>query len=203
MAFEAEKRLEDLPDRLAEAFGRVLHSRRLRWKTAVPRRRRAHAAVVEPVNDPHCQQHDRRDDDQHDQRAVARAIGVDRREQQPVAALRRNRRCVEQHRVDRIDRVNDVDRKNAEHDASCRKPYQRVALEPAGVMRIGEIRFARTTEEDDAVELDHHVRGERDRQHERSRGERHQHIDERLGQARREQKCLEQQPLRHEAVQRR
>ena len=65
------------------------------------------------------------------------------------------------------------------------------------------MRLARAAEEDHAVELHHHVGGQRGGEHERRGGERHQHVDERLRQARREQERLQQQPLGNEAVQRR
>src|SRR6185369_5618859 len=55
VAFDAEERLEDLAYRLPEAFGGVLHARRLQRKPAVPRRRVAHPPMIEPVHDPHRQ----------------------------------------------------------------------------------------------------------------------------------------------------
>ena len=70
-------------------------------------------------------------------------------------------------------------------------------------MRIGKVRLAWPPEEYDAVELDHDVRGQRHCEHQGRRGKRYQHVDERLRQTRREQECLQQQPLGHEAVQRR
>src|SRR5438270_648975 len=60
MPLHFEERLENLPDRLAESLGRVLHPRRLQRKTAIPRRRRTHAPVIEAMNDSYRQQHDRR-----------------------------------------------------------------------------------------------------------------------------------------------
>ncbi len=56
--------------------------------------------------------------------------------------------------------------------------------QPPGVVRLGEVRLARLAEEDHAVELHHHVAGQRGGQHQRGRGDRHQHVEERLRQRR-------------------
>ena len=47
LALHAEERLEDLPDRLAEALGRILHPRGLCRITAIPCRCPAQAAMIE------------------------------------------------------------------------------------------------------------------------------------------------------------
>ena len=103
MALHPEERFEYLADRLPEALGGILHPWRLQRKSAIPRRRSPHATVVEAVHERHGQQHDAHDDDEDDQRAIARAVGVDRRKQQPVCGdLRRCRRALQDH-VDGID----------------------------------------------------------------------------------------------------
>ncbi len=109
----------------------------------------------------------------------------------------------DQHRVDRVEHRDHVDRKDAEQHAAGGEEHQRDALETAGVVRVGETRLARAAEKDDAVELDHHVGRQRHREHQRAGGQRHQHVDERLRQAGREQERLQQQPLGDEAVERR
>src|ERR1700682_6107121 len=81
---DAEKRLEYLPDRLAETLRRILHSRRLQGKAAVPRRAFAGLAAIVAVHDLNRKHHHREDDGEEDDRAVARAIGIDRRQEDPA-----------------------------------------------------------------------------------------------------------------------
>jgi hypothetical protein len=140
----------------------------------------------------HGDQHHGDDDDQHHGRAVARAVGAHRREQEEAAAAAFvERRGADQREVDRIEERDDGDRKDAERDAAKCQVGERHALERACVLRIGKIRLAGPAEEDDTVELDHHVCGQRHGEHERRRRHRHQHVDERLGQRGREQECLQ------------
>ena len=73
----------------------------------------------------------------------------------------------------------------------------------AGIVRMRQPRIARLAKKDHAVELDHHVSGQRRRQRDHGRCHRHQHVDVIVGQARRQQEGLQQQPFRHEAVERR
>ena len=154
------------------------------------------------MDDLHRQQHDDDDHHEHDQRAVARPVGIDGRQQQPVAHAGA-RGPADQQRVHGLERAHHGHGEHAQQHAAGGEPDQRGALQPAGVLRVGEVGLARTAEEDHAVELDHHVPGQRGGQHQHRGCERHQHVDERLRQARREQEHLQQQPLRHEAVERR
>ena len=96
--------------------------------------------------------------------------------------------------------MNHVDGEDAEQDAARREIDERGTLVGAGIFRVGQVRFARPAEKDDGVELDHHVRRQRHGQHECGRGQRNEHVDERLRQARRKQECLQQQPFGNEAV---
>src|ERR1700675_4486641 len=104
-ALDAEKRLEYLPDRLTETLGGVLHTRRLLWEAAVPSRAPADAAVILPVHYLNGEHHDRGDDGEKDDRAVAGAISIHRREQHPASAASADGRA-DQHRVHRIDEGN-------------------------------------------------------------------------------------------------
>ncbi len=70
-------------------------------------------------------------------------------------------------------------------------------------MRAAQARLARLAEEDHAEELDHDVGGERGGKRDERGPEGQQHVDEGPGHFVREQKRLQQQPLGHEAVQRR
>ena len=158
--------------------------------------------MILAVDDLDGQEHDGDDDEQEDDWAVTRPVGIDRRQQQPALAVPAYRRAY-QRCVYRIDDGDHVDWKQPQHDAAEREPRERDSLEATGVVGVGKVRLAWPAEEDDAVELDHDVRRQRHREHQCRRGKRYQHVDERLRQARREQECLQQQPLGHEAVQRR
>src|SRR6266566_2153873 len=132
-ALDAEKRLEYLPDRLAETLRRILHTRRLQGIAAVPRRAFADVAMIVAVDDLHSEYHDRGDDGEEDDRAVARAIGVHWRQEHPAPAAPADGRA-EEHRVHRIDERDDVDRKEAQHHAAEREPDQPRALQPTGIL---------------------------------------------------------------------
>ena len=201
-AFDAEKLLEDLPDRLAEALRRILHSRRLRGKAAIPHRALSQASVILAMHDLDGQQQYADGNDEYDHRAVAGAIGVDRRQQPPRHA--RPAHCrTEQQRIDRVEKSDDLDREYAQQEAAGAEPDKRDAFERPGIMRVGEIRLAWPAEENHAVEFHHHIRSQSRGENERRGGERHEHVDERLRQARREQERLQQQPLGDEPVERR
>ena len=121
VALDTEERLEHLADRLAEAFGGVLHARRLLREPAIPRRRLAHAAVIVAVDDLHRQQDHAGDHREHDERAVARAVGIDRRQEQPVAGRRAADRRADQHRVDVVDNADHGDRERGRARCSPRR----------------------------------------------------------------------------------
>ena len=70
-------------------------------------------------------------------------------------------------------------------------------------MRVRQGGLPRLAEKDHAVELDHHIRGQSGGQRQRRRAQRDEHVDERMGNLRREEKRLQQQPLGNEAVERR
>ena len=155
MTLDPEERLEDLPYRLPEAFGGVLHSRRLQREAAIPGGRATHAPVVQAVDDPHRQQHDTDDHRHDDERAVARAVVADGGEQQPVVGDRvRLRFSSEQQRVHRFDQRNHVHRQNASRDAD-RRPARgaRQRSKRPCVLGVRELRFPRAAEEHDAEEL--------------------------------------------------
>ena len=86
-ALDAEERLEHLPDRLPEALGGILHARRLQREAAIPCGPLAQASMILAVHDLDRQQHDSDDDQQEDDRAVTRPVGIHRREQQPAFAM--------------------------------------------------------------------------------------------------------------------
>ena len=62
---------------------------------------------------------------------------------------------------------------------------------------------ARLAEKNDPVEFHHHIRRQRGGQRDHRSGHRDQHIDVGVGQARRQQKRLQQQPFRNKAIERR
>src|SRR5260221_602072 len=65
-ALDAEERLEHLPDRLPEALGGILHTRRLQREAAIPCGPLAQASMILAVHDLDRQQHDGDDDQQED-----------------------------------------------------------------------------------------------------------------------------------------
>ena len=157
------------------------------------------------MHDLYRQQHDGDDHGQHDQRAVARAV---RRRSAPAAASSiagcgrpsSPSSCALTGSISR----DDGDGKDAEQHAAGGK-RRRARRARSGRRRCAYARCGSRgrPRKIDAVELHHHVRGQRDGQHQRRRRERHQHVDERLRQARREQERLQQQPFGDEAVERR
>ena len=60
------------------------------------------------------------------------------------------------------------------------QPRHARAFWPARLVRLVQRRVARLAEENDAVELDHHVGGQRRGQRQQRGAERHQHVHERL-----------------------
>ena len=148
--------------------------------------------------------HDGRDEQQEQQRAVARALRGDRRQHQPaVGGHFRADAVAHQDARHRIDQGDHGGREEPEQHASGRQPDQARALDARGVVRARERGLARLAEEDHAEELDHHVAAERGHERDAGGDHREQHVHEGAGQPEREQEALQQQPLGDEAVQRR
>ncbi len=146
--------------------------------------------------------HGRCNHGQEQRRAVTRALRRHRRQEQPVA-----RRGVAQAFAQELDRhgVDPSDHQGGEQpeqDAPDRQEHETGTLPRSGVVGRLQRRLPGLAKKHHPVELDHHVGSEGGGEHEGRRCQRHQHAKVSVGDIGREQERLEQQPLRHEAVQR-
>ena len=134
--FNAEKGLEYQPDRLAESLGRVLHARIQQREAAVPRWCTSHATMVEPTNEHEGQCEAAGNEQQEQQRAVARALRCDRCQEEPsVGGDLRADAVADKDSRHRIDQRDDLRRKQPEQHATCRQPDESDALQGRCVMR--------------------------------------------------------------------
>ena len=102
-----------------------------------------------------------------------------------------------------IEQQNNRHGKQSQRNAADGEPRKTRAFPKPGIARLVQFFFTWLTEKNYPVEFNHHITRQRRRQHQRSRTQWYQHVEIRVGQARRKQKCLQQQPLRNKAVQRR
>ena len=203
LAGAAHEGRKDAADRLAEAFGAILHAWRLQRETAIPWRDAAVSGVEKAPHQPVNQRDEDRQTDEEHGGAVTGTVSTDRGEQPPAMG-----RCgtlqaaADEHPRHRIKRADHQVGKQAQQHAAGGKPAQAGALEGIGIVCIGEFFLAWLPQEDDTEELDHGETGQRgDQRHSRCES-RQQHVQITVRQAGGKEEALQQQPLGNEAVER-
>ena len=199
LALDREERLEDVADRLAEAFGGVLHPRREASEAAVPRGTAPHAPVIEEPHRKDGERDNESDGEKEDERAVGHLARRHGREQPPGAPCC-DREMPVSCRVTWLSAPSTCTGASPRATHPSREPHEPDALEQTAVVRVRERALARLAEEDHAEELHHDVARERCGERDDRRGHRDQQVDEFMRDPIGEKKGLQQQPLGYEAV---
>ena len=182
IALHAEKRAEHVTDRLAESFGGVLHTGCLPGIPAIPCSCSAHAPVCDKAHREKRHRDNAKDDRKKDPSTV-RSLLRRNRGNAPNRRVRSNG-LPQKHSGGFSRRVKRELRLHTDRDTTGSEPCKADAFQPIRIMGLGQRCFARLPEEDYAIELDHDISSQSNRQSQRRRSERNQHVDERMGQLR-------------------